>query len=95
MEIIKNQKFATTFGQKNVDFLEWSIRTRRGCIVATDGGKHMILLVYLDSKIAGVLDNNDIKTITYKPRKQFLGEWVAANSWATTTLYAPPSPKLR
>ena len=73
-------------------FLEWACSTRRGCGVTVMGGKHMIALVHLDSEWAGILDNNDIDTITWVPRDTFMAEWQNSNGWAVTPIYSPAPP---
>jgi len=88
-------KWAGTYNENNVKFLEWAMRTRRGCMVTTQGGVHMILLVHLDSRVAGIIDNNDPDKVIWKTRTQFLDEWYASNSWALTPVYTPPPPSLR
>lgn len=88
-------RWAGTNGQNNVKFLEWAIRTKRGCMVTTMQGEHMILLVHLDSKTAGVIDNNDPSRVIWKTRQDFLAEWYASGSWALTPVYTPPPPTLR
>lgn len=88
-------RWAGTYNKQDVKFLEWAMRTRRGCMVTTQEAAHMILLVHLDSKVAGVIDNNDPSRVIWKSRSQFLAEWYASNSWALTPVYTPPPPSLR
>lgn len=91
-------RYATTFEQSDISFLDWAIKTRRGCItgIGTDnkgnGPTHMVCLVYLDHTQAGILDNNDIGKIHYMPRQEFLDLWVQSHSWATTPMYHPCPP---
>lgn len=85
----------TTSG--DVEFLEWSIRTRRGCCVTIMGGRHMVCLVGLDDQYAWILDNNDPHNITRWTRKGFLNEWHnSGHQWAVTPVFEPPprKPKL-
>lgn len=85
----------TTSG--DVEFLEWSIRTRRGCCVTIMGGAHMVCLVGLDDQYAWILDNNDPDNIARWTRKGFLNEWHnSGHQWAVTPVYDPPprKPKL-
>ncbi len=91
----KGVRWAGTYQKNDVKFLEWAIRTKRGCMVTTMGGAHMILLVHLDQTRAGLLDNNNPEKIKYMPRDQFLQEWYDSNSWALTPIYSPPPPPLR
>lgn len=90
----RNLKVAATFNQNDTAFLEWAIRTRRGCMVTCQNGHHMVLLVHLDKEWAGILDNNAIEGIIWRPREEFLREWYDSQSWAATPLYNPPPPIL-
>lgn len=76
----------------DVEFLEWACDTRRGCGVTVMGGKHMVALVHFDKEWAGILDNNDIKKITWVPRDTFVAEWLNSNGWAVTPVYDPAPP---
>jgi hypothetical protein len=76
----------------DVRFLDWACSTRRGCGVSVMGGKHMIALVHFDEKWAGLLDNNDVSTITWVPRDTFVAEWQNSNGWAVTPVYNPAPP---
>ena len=80
----------TTAGE--VKFLEWALRTRRGCGVTVMGGAHFVTLVHLDSKVAILLDNNSIEKYQTVTREAFLAEWRSSNGWALTVLYAPAAP---
>jgi hypothetical protein len=73
-------------------FLEWACSTRRGCGITVMGGKHMIALVHLDDEWAGLLDNNDVGTITWVPRETLVAEWQNSNGWAVTPIYSPAPP---
>jgi hypothetical protein len=85
-------RYAYTFEQRDVGFLEWACRTRRGCGVAIQGGQHMIALVHLDAQWAGLLDDNATDHYIWVPRERFIAEWLASDSWAVTPLYAPAAP---
>lgn len=76
----------------DVKFLEWAVRTRRGAAVTVMGGRHVVCLVHLDSKVAILLDNNRIDNFIVVPREVFLAEWRASMGWATTPIYAPAAP---
>lgn len=81
----------------DVEFLEWSIRTRRGCCVTIMGGRHMVCLVGLDEQYAWILDNNDPHNVTRWTRQGFLNEWQnSIHRWAVTPVFDPPprKPKL-
>jgi hypothetical protein len=80
----------TTTG--DVKFLEWSVRTRRGCGVTVRGGTHMVALIGLDAKNAYLLDNNRVDNFIVVPRETFLAEWRASFGWAVTILYCPAAP---
>jgi hypothetical protein len=80
----------TTAG--DVAFLEWACRTRRGCGITVMGGEHMIALVHLDDKWAGLLDDNDVTHYVWVPREQLIAEWRASNGWAVTPVYSPAAP---
>lgn len=80
----------TTNGDER--FLEWCVKTRRGAGVTVMGGAHMVMLVHLDAKWAGILDNNQIDKIIWVPRETFLAEWHASNGWGLTVIYSPAAP---
>lgn len=84
-----------TYGQYDIKFLEWSIRTRRGCMVTIMQGRHMVMLVDLTDKYAYILDNNAPDHITRWDRTEFLNEWYYANSWALTVVFSPAPPILK
>lgn len=90
-----NIKWAGTIGKNNVAFLEWAIRTKRGAMVTTMGGAHMILLVHLDKNNAGFIDNNSPEKIIWKSRSDFLRDWSDSNSWGLTVVYSPPPPPMK
>jgi hypothetical protein len=73
-------------------FLEWSIRTRRGCGIAVEQGDHFVALVHLDAEWAAILDNNDISGFYWIPRAKLIAEWRAAGGWAFSPAYNPPAP---
>jgi hypothetical protein len=85
-------RYAYTSEKNDVAFLEWAIRTRRGCGVTIEGGSHMVALVHLDKKWAGLLDDNDVSHYVWLPRERFLAEWAASTSWAVTPIYDPAAP---
>lgn len=85
-------RYAYTVKRNDVSFLQWACSTRRGCGVTVRGGAHMVTLVHLDSKWAGILDNNSIEEIKWVRRETFLSEWFSSNSWAVTPIYTPPPP---
>jgi len=87
--------YANTFNKADIEFLEWACRTRRGCAVAIYGRKHMVCLVGLTADYAILLDNNDTSNFIYVPRTTFINEWLWSDSWAITTVYAPPPPKTK
>ena len=85
-------RYAYTSQRGDVGFLEWACRTRRGCAVTVMGGRHMVCLVHLDDKWAGILDNNHINRIKWVPRQTFIAEWLNSTSWAVTPVYTPAPP---
>jgi hypothetical protein len=85
-------RYAETFKKRDVKFLEWSIRTHRGCAVAIQGYSHMVCLVALNKTQAGILDNNSVSQIKWVSRKAFLADWYSSNSWAITPVYSPLAP---
>jgi hypothetical protein len=76
----------------DVRFLEWACKTRRGCGITVQGGVHMVALVHLDAKWAGILDNNDVSKINWIPRETLIAEWQASNGWAISPIYNPAAP---
>ena len=80
----------TTSG--DVAFLDWALKTRRGCNVTVRGGAHMVTLVHFDSKYAGILDNNYPDRITYYHREDFINYWRRSSGWAYTPVYSPAPP---
>ena len=80
----------TVYG--DVKFLEWAMRTRRGCGVVIRGGTHFVTLVALDNKQACVMDNNDVHNYRWMPRETFLAEWRASEGWAVAILGSPLAP---
>ncbi len=85
-------RYAYTYGEDDVEFLEWACSTRRGCGVTVQGGVHMVDLVHLDDKWAAILDDNVPDHYTWVPRERFLSEWKSSNSWAVTICYSPAAP---
>lgn len=95
--------YAETNGKKDVAFLEWSLRTRRGCVVSVSNGplygyqgriRHVVLLVYMDDKVVGVLDNNHGYRIKWVRRDDFLSDWFGYYSWALVPLLDSPAPPI-
>ena len=85
-------KWAGTYQDRDVAFLEWACRTRRGCMVTCMNGAHMICLVDLNKTHATILDNNEIGVYRKIPRNEFLREWYNSGSWAMTPIYIPAPP---
>lgn len=80
----------------DVRFLEWAMRTRRACAVCVQGGRHMVTLVHLDDKWAGILDSNSPQQIKWLSRNAFLDDWTTTDfKWAVTVIYTPPPPPPR
>ena len=87
----ENVRYAYTI-DGDVDFLEWALKTRRGCGVTVLGGRHMVALVHFDGQWAGLLDNNAPEKIVWVSRGKFLAEWKNSNGWAVTPVYTPAPP---
>lgn len=85
-------RYAYTYNKGNVAFLEWALKTHRGCGVTVMGGKHMVALVHLDAQWACIWNNNDPKKFKWVRRKTFINEWLNSDSWAVTPVYTPASP---
>ena len=85
-------RWAGTERRNDVAFLQWAVATGRGCLVTCKGGEHAILLVHLDKKYAGLIDNNRPQKIIWVSRRRFLSEWFNSNSWGITILGTPPAP---
>lgn len=79
----------TTSG--DVKFLEWCIRTRRGCGI-TFFSNHFINLVHLDGQRAILMDNNHPKDFITLERDEFIRRWRGHGGWATALVYQPPPP---
>ena len=86
-------KYAFTSNKGDVKFLEWAIKTHRGCGVTVRGATHMIILIHLDKKWAGLIDNNTPEEIIWVPRKTFISEWLNSESWVITPIYKPGPPR--
>lgn len=86
-------RFAYT-DQGDVEFLDWSIRTRRGACVVVKRGFHMVNLVELTPTHAGILDNNSVDRIKWYTRESFLTDWRRAGGKAFVPVYSPPAPLL-
>jgi len=77
----------------DVHFLEWALKTRRGCGIPFDTtGPHCLALVYLDNKLACLLDNNDVGRYRWMSREKFLKHWIESGGWAFALVYDPIPP---
>ena len=82
----------TTSG--DVAFVDWAIRTRRGCLV-NDKPNHVRTLVGLDpagtpGAKAWVLDNNgNAKKLHEYGREEWIRMWKRRGGWAAAPLYDP------
>jgi hypothetical protein len=52
----------------------------------------MVDLVYLDSKRAGILDNNSVDKIKWLSREAFIADWQKSGGWAFAPVYSPTPP---
>lgn len=100
--------YCDTYDENDISFLEWSVRTRRGCLVGISNGPlygysdkriaHAVCLVYMDSKVVGILDNNvtpmnKAGQVKYVARDAFLKDWLSFGSWAWAPVgQLPPAP---
>lgn len=75
----------------SVAFLELCCRTRRGAMIFYYP-KHAVNLVHLDSKWAGLLDNNRTHKYIWIPRDVFIQNWRSYGGVAATPTYSPVSP---
>lgn len=82
-------RYVVTVNQNDVSFLEWAIRTHRGCGVTIMGGRHMVFLCDLTPTQAGLIDNNHPEQIQWVEREAFLTEWRNSYSWAIVPVYSP------
>lgn len=80
---------STTSG--DVAFLEWAVRTRRGCGI-TYYPMHFVNLVDLTAEHATLLDNNRVGQYINIPRDEFLRRWRGFGGWATAVVYSPAAP---
>jgi len=85
-------KYAYTSGKGDVKFLDWAVKTHRGCGVTVRGASHMVALVHFDKKWAGLIDNNQTGHVIWVPRKTFIAEWLNSESWAIAVIYTPQPP---
>ena len=83
-------RYATTTSG-DLAFLQWAIRTRRGCGI-TYYPMHYVNLVDLTRDHATLLDNNRVAQYITIPRDEFLRRWRGYGGWATTVVYAPAAP---
>jgi hypothetical protein len=82
----------TTSG--DVSFLEWAVRTRRGCGI-TFYPAHFVNLVDLTADEATLLDNNRVGQYITLPRDEFVRRWRGYGGWATAVVYSPAAPVAR
>jgi len=86
-------------------FLEWTCRTRRGCVVpcvrgeyrCPDCGKthkalHAINLVGLNAQYAWLIGVNDVEQIHRMARADFIADWKNAGGYALTPMVGTPQP---
>jgi hypothetical protein len=83
---------STTSG--DVGFLEWAVRTRRGCGI-TYYPMHYVNLVDLTAEHATLLDNNRVGAYITIPRDEFIRRWRGFGGWATAVVYTPAAPLAR
>jgi hypothetical protein len=76
----------------SMGLIDWACSTRRGCGAVVRGGTHMIAVVYASESEIGILDPNEVDTITYVPRDIFKAEFEAAGGWSFAFVYVPAPP---
>lgn len=80
----------------DVEFLEWSTRTRRGCGIGYYPN-HAINFCGFATKdgkdVAVLLDNNRINSYIYVEKSEFVRKWRGYGGWAWTLVYSPPPPR--
>lgn len=96
-------RYAETFDQSDIAFLEWACASGRGCGVSCSAWcekcqklhycVHCIALVYLDDEIAVTIDPNGPEVKQIWPRDKFLEDWLRSKSWAFTPVYQPLPPE--
>lgn len=80
------------------EFIEWTVRTRRGCGIFYKP-QHSINLVGLDSQYAYLLDNNAtdyperVGHYERVPRAEFFRKWRGFGGFAWTLVYDPTPPE--
>lgn len=93
-------RYAETYSG-DVRFVEWAVRTHRGCLVNWDQDTHCVAVVHLDARRAGILDPNYPKRILWMSRSDFIRQWHRGSSrnggrsqllWALTPVLTPPPP---
>lgn len=85
-------RYAATCDQQDVSFLEWSVETRRGCVVAINGYTHAVFLAHMDDQHVGLIDNNQIGRVVWVDRETFLRDWYESRSLAIAVVYTPAPP---
>lgn len=82
-------RYVMTVNERDVAFLEWAVKNRRGCGVTVMGGRHFVLLADITDTQVAVIDNNDPENVIWHDRETFLTEWFNSNSWALVPVYSP------
>lgn len=85
-------RYVQTYNAGDVAFLEWSVATRRGCMVAVNGFTHAVFLAHLDDRWAGIIGTNFPETLIWVDREEFLEDWRKSRSWAIAVAYTPSPP---
>jgi hypothetical protein len=85
-------RYVATVDENDVAFLEWSVATRRGCMIAVNNHSHAVFLAHLDSEKAGIIGTNFPGEVIWVDRDEFLEDWRDSRSWAVAIVYTPAPP---
>lgn len=93
-------RYAETYSG-DIRFVEWAVRTHRGCLVNWDQDTHCVAVVHLDARRAAILDPNFLRRVLWMSRSEFLRQWHSGPwrnggrsqlMWALTPVLVPPPP---
>lgn len=88
--------YAYTSSERNVAFLEWCSRTRRGAAIEYYPNHAICFCGFktdsTGNEVATLLDNNRPNSYIHVPKNQFIREWIGYGSRAITPVYSPAPP---
>jgi hypothetical protein len=88
--------YAYTSSNRNVAFLEWCSRTRRGAAIEYYKNHAICFCGFkkdsTGTEIAVLLDNNRPRSYIHVPKNQFINNWIGYGSRAITPVYSPAPP---